>query len=89
MKMKKITTQAFLVLCLLLILLYLSFEVRVAEARRRHLVMVPKTQICTKPPPPCGASPSGSQVTGQMDKSGCKTIPRPPRGYLQCSQQKG
>ncbi|KAL0714259.1 hypothetical protein Bca4012_021238 [Brassica carinata] len=71
--MKK-TTKAFLLLSLLHILLCLSSQVRVTEARFRHLGV----GICARPPPPCGdESMGGDQVSGHKDKP-CKTIPRPP-----------
>uniref|UniRef100_A0A1J3CT44 Uncharacterized protein n=1 Tax=Noccaea caerulescens TaxID=107243 RepID=A0A1J3CT44_NOCCA len=74
--MKK-TTKAFLLLSLLHILLCLSFQVHVTQARLRHLGKAAMTLICTRPPPPCGDSPKASGATGSNDKP-CKTIPRPP-----------
>ncbi|WZZ81534.1 hypothetical protein YC2023_102106 [Brassica napus] len=70
--MKK-TTKAFLLLSWLHILLCLSCQVRVTEARFRHLGQ----GICAKPSPSCGDSQGSHQVNGQPDKP-CKRIPRPP-----------
>ncbi|EOA25046.1 hypothetical protein CARUB_v10018352mg [Capsella rubella] len=64
--MKKTTTQAFLLLCLLC----LSFQVRVNQAGR---------EICVSPSPPCGAPPKRSEESpGHTYKKPCKPIPRPP-----------
>ncbi|KFK34523.1 hypothetical protein AALP_AA5G156900 [Arabis alpina] len=76
--MKK-TSQAFLLLSLLYILLCLSSQVRVTEARFRHLgedqSRIPrKPSICIRPSPPCRA-PLGSRSIKP-----CLTVPRPPRG---------
>ncbi|KAH0911949.1 hypothetical protein HID58_035270 [Brassica napus] len=72
--MKK-TTKAFpLLLSLIHILLCLSSQVRVIEARIHNTGV----RICARPPPPCGdESMGGDQVSGHKDKP-CKTIPRPP-----------
>ncbi|CAN7023132.1 unnamed protein product [Brassica oleracea var. botrytis] len=69
--MKK-TTQAFLFLLRLLLLICLVFQVRVTEARIR---VPPRTR--TFPSPPCRAAPRGSGVTGIMNTQ-CRTIRRPP-----------
>ncbi|KAF8046349.1 hypothetical protein N665_3798s0002 [Sinapis alba] len=75
MKMKK-TTKVFLLLSLLYIFLCLSFQVRGTEAARfRHLGKLP---ICTKPPPPCGDSPKGSDPVKGQKHTRCRPIPRPP-----------
>ncbi|CAH8375736.1 unnamed protein product [Eruca vesicaria subsp. sativa] len=74
--MKK-TTKAFplLLLSLLHILLCVSSQARVTEARRLHNTGV---QIIARPSPPCGGESMGDdQVSGHKDKP-CKTIPRPP-----------
>ncbi|CAN6977237.1 unnamed protein product [Brassica rapa subsp. trilocularis] len=71
--MKK-TTKAFpLLLSLIHILLCLSSQVRVIEARIHNTGV----RICARPPPPCGdESMGGDQVSGHKDKP-CKPIPRP------------
>ncbi|CAA7019175.1 unnamed protein product [Microthlaspi erraticum] len=57
--MKK-TTQVFILLCLLHVLLCLSSQIRVTEARLSHLgesrsLIAKKPSICVKPSPPCRA----------------------------------
>ncbi|EFH64720.1 hypothetical protein ARALYDRAFT_315619 [Arabidopsis lyrata subsp. lyrata] len=82
MIMKK-TTQAYLLLSLVHILLCLSFQIRAIEAIR-PLLADPPSQIRNPPPPspvwpspPCGSN-IGSQVTAIREKS-CRQIPRPPK----------
>ncbi|KAJ0255226.1 hypothetical protein HA466_0100150 [Hirschfeldia incana] len=76
MIMKK-PTQAFVLLSLLHILLCLSFQIRVTDARLRHisenrsLISTPPS-TCVKPSPPCRA-PLSTQAKP------CVTVPRPPR----------
>ncbi|KAG7533077.1 hypothetical protein ISN45_Aa08g007140 [Arabidopsis thaliana x Arabidopsis arenosa] len=70
--MKKIT-QALLLLTLLHILICLSFQVRVTEARFRHLG---EERIGTIPSRPCGAPPRASQVTLTGSKRSCKKVRR-------------
>ncbi|CAA7033091.1 unnamed protein product [Microthlaspi erraticum] len=71
MIMKK-TTQAFVLLSLLYILLCLSFQVGVTEARFRHLGVTPSPAGYAGPSKPCGAPPRGEQ--------NCRLVPpRAPR----------
>ncbi|AAF23835.1 F1E22.19 [Arabidopsis thaliana] len=79
MIMKK-TTQAYLLLSLVHILLCLSFQIRAI----RPLLAEPPSQILNPPPPspvwpspPCGTN-IGSQVTAVGENS-CRQIPRPPK----------
>uniref|UniRef100_A0A1J3FRG8 Uncharacterized protein n=1 Tax=Noccaea caerulescens TaxID=107243 RepID=A0A1J3FRG8_NOCCA len=90
--MKK-TEKASLLLSLLHILLCLSFQVHVTEARLSHLA-IPPSQFLHRPPvpppmpalpsPPCGSN-IGSQTMAQREES-CRKIRRPPktkRRYIQ------
>ncbi|CAF2039478.1 hypothetical protein BRARA_I01330 [Brassica rapa] len=73
--MKK-TTQVFLLLFRLMLLICLVFQVRVTEARFRHLG---EERIGAIPSIPCGAAPRRSELTGIMNRLCRRTrISRPP-----------
>ncbi|KAF8092273.1 hypothetical protein N665_0418s0008 [Sinapis alba] len=71
--MKK-TTKVFLLLLRLMLLTCLVFQVRVAEARFRHLG---EERIGATPSIACGGAPKRSEVT-RITNRRCR-ISRPPR----------
>ncbi|CAN8279028.1 unnamed protein product [Cochlearia groenlandica] len=76
----KKTTKAFVfLLCLVHILLCLSFQVHISEARLCHLGVSVGTRSLmggVGPSPTCGSSPRRGR--GGRDKP-CRQVPRPPR----------
>ncbi|ESQ28601.1 hypothetical protein EUTSA_v10019365mg [Eutrema salsugineum] len=86
MIMKK-TTQASLLLSLIFILLCISFQVCVTEARLSRLIADPPSQFLNPPgpprpmpvvrSPPCGTN-IGSQIMARREER-CRQIPRLPK----------